>query len=419
MTPTPNRQPAATASAAAAAVDTDARRVRRRVVWRVVSLAVALVVIASLGVAIFAWRQNPPPVIGPATASPTSVHIGDRVTVHATVDLPWSAMPGLTGELRDATPAEGAQLPAIPPPLVTPEAATVASPDPAAAVAGSTPLAERVQLLNVTRRRGAPGLHAWRWDVTADLQPLELGHMADMLLYVPILDVGGGPRGVVAVPVPPFDVTATLAPGATGNPSLAAELQHGETTQAPAARWWPWLAIGLAVVLAAILLWLRWQRRPQKAAPEVPPWIAANASLDSLAARLPLPAEPFFSALTDIVRRYLELRFHLPATEETTPEFLRTVNRDGSPLDSAQRDGLATFLNTADRVKFARAEVDAAALRDALATARQLIAQTTPLHDAPVVAPRAPTPTGSPVVPIARVARESVAPPSRPEPPTS
>ncbi len=68
-----------------------------------------------------------------------------------------------------------------------------------------------------------------------------------------------------------------------------------------------------------------------------------------------LDAQPFYTTLSDIVRHYLEGRFHIPATGQTTREFLNDAKQN-SRLEHCDRESLGTFLVAADLVKFARHE---------------------------------------------------------------
>ncbi len=128
----------------------------------------------------------------------------------------------------------------------------------------------------------------------------------------------------------------------------------------------PWTLLGAAaLMLAAIVVAVfLWRRRARAAAPPPPPVAAhekALAALRSLAARA-LPehgeVEPYFVALSEILRSYLEDRFGLRAPEQTTEEFLAEVSQTAAgrrAIEGAHRDVLREFLTRADLVKFARA----------------------------------------------------------------
>jgi hypothetical protein len=80
--------------------------------------------------------------------------------------------------------------------------------------------------------------------------------------------------------------------------------------------------------------------------------VVALAALDALRARALLEHgafKDFYSALSDIVRRYLEDRFGVRAPEMTTEEFLLSTSRDGR-LATAHRRLLGEFLTESDLV---------------------------------------------------------------------
>ena len=81
--------------------------------------------------------------------------------------------------------------------------------------------------------------------------------------------------------------------------------------------------------------------------------------------------------LSDIVRSYLEGRFHLRAPEMTTEEFLQAAQRDPQ-LAPPQRSLLGTFLSEADLVKFARYVPAADDSERAYRAAREFVQSTAP-----------------------------------------
>jgi hypothetical protein len=123
----------------------------------------------------------------------------------------------------------------------------------------------------------------------------------------------------------------------------------------------PWYVAGGALAALTLLVlgwrWLRRRRRhAERAAPPRPAHeIAAEALRALRARRLPEVGEfkEFYSALSDIVRRYLEDRFRVRAPEMTTEEFLAATAR-GATLERSHRALLGTFLGESDLVKFAR-----------------------------------------------------------------
>ncbi len=84
----------------------------------------------------------------------------------------------------------------------------------------------------------------------------------------------------------------------------------------------------------------------------------------------------YHSALTHVVREYLEKRYGISALEQTTDEILAQLRRHGFDASLAQK--LADVLQTADLVKFAKAQPTAEFHEQAMAYARSFILETMP-----------------------------------------
>ena len=176
----------------------------------------------------------------------------------------------------------------------------------------------------------------------------------------------------------------------------ATDVRDIKPPENPPIDWRPyWLLAGAAaaLALAAFVVYRLW-RRPQRAALGPPPRPAHEIAHDELA-RLRARALPeqgafkeYYSALTSIVRTYLEQRFRVRAPEMTTEEFLMVTARGGGALTSGHRALLADFLGESDLVKFARhhptlgdaerAYIAAARFVDETAAAPAIAAATTP-----------------------------------------
>jgi hypothetical protein len=116
-----------------------------------------------------------------------------------------------------------------------------------------------------------------------------------------------------------------------------------------------WTGLGVVFVLLLLNGWalLRWRRRGDAA---LPPDQWALLELERL--RQPMEfteqaVETFYTQLSDILRRYVELRYHVPAPEQTTAEFLEAL-RNSPQLQPEQQALLRDFLEQCDLVKFAR-----------------------------------------------------------------
>jgi hypothetical protein len=147
----------------------------------------------------------------------------------------------------------------------------------------------------------------------------------------------------------------------------------------------PYYALAaLAAILMVALLASRWvasrTRRRPVALPKPPHQVAIEA-LEALRGRH-LPEQgsfkDFYSALSGIVRVYLEARFGLRAPEMTTEEFLAATARDFQ-LAIPHRRLLGEFLAESDLVKFARHHPTISDSENAYAAARRFVDETADL----------------------------------------
>jgi hypothetical protein len=131
----------------------------------------------------------------------------------------------------------------------------------------------------------------------------------------------------------------------------------------------------LTAGMVALLAWRasRWRRRPR---PKLPPERVASSELDRLLA-LDLPGQGeagrFFTALGDIVRRYLDERYGLQTLRQTTAECLGAV-RQAAAVAEEQRERLRGFLEACDRVKFSGAPATTSECQSAADEVRKIVA---------------------------------------------
>lgn len=222
---------------------------------------------------------------------------------------------------------------------------------------------------------GAPRVRgAWRWcrrrwTLEAVLRPIRPGAAAGGQL-----EISAGKAAPAVLELPGW----TVEPAASdrGEPVLADELPVPSKTRL----WW-YLAAGAALLAAAVVLVWCFRRHREAAAAPPPVWERAENELltleEAVRARRIAPP-PAFVQLTEVVRRYLEERYALPARARTTDEFLDFLRRSDAPLPAPFRPFLDRFLRRADLVKFARQEPEEGPLLAAVEEARELVRQSIP-----------------------------------------
>ncbi len=140
------------------------------------------------------------------------------------------------------------------------------------------------------------------------------------------------------------------------------------------------LGVVALVIIAAIILFII--RRGKKTQIIIlPSWTIALHDLHALRNNIKsgsITLNTGFISLTDIVRSYLEKRFKLPVSKQTTQEFLQEINQDGGPLPKVQGPFLKEFMQAADLVKFAKLPPDENTLNQALGKAETLVNETRP-----------------------------------------
>lgn len=122
--------------------------------------------------------------------------------------------------------------------------------------------------------------------------------------------------------------------------------------------WWAWL-LGLAVLAFLIFAYLKWYKKginpfkPEKK--RLPPYEEAILALNNLKSQQLWQNgqhKEYYSALTDILRVYIERRFGINAVEMTTSEIMEQIKHNEEALQV--KDQLSEVLEIADFVKFAK-----------------------------------------------------------------
>ena len=123
-----------------------------------------------------------------------------------------------------------------------------------------------------------------------------------------------------------------------------------------------WVLLALGVLVLAGVLWYALKKRKKKPAPEpvevvpdIPPHELALNRLYALRDQKLWQqgaVKPYHSELSDILRDFLERRYHIPAMEQTTDEIFGALAATDMP--DGQKARLRQVLTLADLVKFAR-----------------------------------------------------------------
>ena len=135
------------------------------------------------------------------------------------------------------------------------------------------------------------------------------------------------------------------------------------------------------IALLAIAVFIIRKFKKLNEVPEIPCWEAALAALDALHTEIRhgdiLPSAGY-NTLMDILRNYLELRFKLPASRQTTAEFIPELARHDSPLPEKYRMLLSSFLSSIDLIRFAKAPADLEKLDEAVRQLCGFVSATVP-----------------------------------------
>ena len=123
----------------------------------------------------------------------------------------------------------------------------------------------------------------------------------------------------------------------------------------------PWLVFVIAFVVLSLLglvVWWFVKRRKPGLPPKAPREIALE-ELEQIHDEIERMSPYQFSIrVSDILRKYVTQQYGLPATRQTSIEFLSALAK-ASPFSTDEKSLLEDFLNRCDLIKFARYEATA------------------------------------------------------------
>lgn len=221
-----------------------------------------------------------------------------------------------------------------------------------------------------------------------DAQPWQRRVQLDIALYAPTnatlfaeaeVDTLSEPPRTLDLPFLSLDVTPVLTDDADPVPKLGnLDLPDFRGSEALARRrrnlLITLLVVALLLAFLVAALW-NWRNRPK---PPPPPPVWHRIALRDMQAlrQSRIWLEPDIDAaavaLSDILRRYIEGRFHIHAPELTTEEFLLAV-QDRSPWPAEEQTGLREFFQATDRIKFAGERPDRERLDLLMAAAQRFV----------------------------------------------
>lgn len=138
--------------------------------------------------------------------------------------------------------------------------------------------------------------------------------------------------------------------------------------------WWPlaMIAVIFVCVVGVVFFFLKKKKR----APILPPHLKAMLAIQSLQDSK-VDVVTFYTALSTIVRTYIEEQFEIAATGQTTREFL-IAEKENPRFEHQDRHALADFLVAADLVKFAKFEPNESIWDEAVQRAKEFVSKTAP-----------------------------------------
>jgi hypothetical protein len=191
------------------------------------------------------------------------------------------------------------------------------------------------------------------------LEPLRTGQLQIDPIVVTFTDnrpQGDGAKHTAETEALTIEVTSMVEGEVPSLDDLKGPAGPVELPEQSTSRAW-WLALGVLSVGGlgtAVGLWLLLRRRGSQPERVLSPQELAYLELQRILEQelSQRDVKLFYVELTGVVRRYIERSTGIHAPEQTTEEFLREIG-SGAVFSDAERDRLASFLESADLVKFA------------------------------------------------------------------
>lgn len=146
----------------------------------------------------------------------------------------------------------------------------------------------------------------------------------------------------------------------------------------------PWLITGLAalILVAMVLVYLFFRRRKRSVSVQPPHEVALAALAKAHQWMNETDGLLFAQRLSEILRRYIESRFGLSSTRQTTHEFFLTLQSDSSPAAAAlqpHQGSIRNCLESCDMAKFAHLVPNRQAMDEMVMAVKAFIETTKPV----------------------------------------
>ena len=132
------------------------------------------------------------------------------------------------------------------------------------------------------------------------------------------------------------------------------------------------LTILATLIGVAVIWWLR-KRWKKASAPPPPPRQAALAALHALQPHIEVDAPTEFTVeVASVLRRFVVGQYGIPATRQTSQEFLQSLS-DSTSFSESDRTLLKSFLDKSDLIEFAKLQATSEDNRELWQKAEQFV----------------------------------------------
>ena len=219
-----------------------------------------------------------------------------------------------------------------------------------------------------------------RWQISALIRPYLPGDTGPGVLSLELSPIkGSNEKEVFTVAIPSFKVKNLTT--TSGQLTLAEAENINQSWYQKNPRY-IYIACG-ALIVIIILVIILFNRKNKQKIVIIPEWQQALNEVDDLRNKVEanfVSSSLGFALLNDVVRRYLERRFLLPATKLTTEEFLFKLEKSDNLFSKESKVFLKDFVAFTDLVKFAKQEASVSMFNSAAKSATSLIDATKPIE---------------------------------------